>query len=61
MNELQRLKQLQQLIANSIEGVPQVDALGQIQLRMLGDMQPQLTEISQQQARKIIETLMEGL
>lgn len=39
MNELQRLKQLLHLIANPIEGVPQVDVLEQMQLRMLGDIQ----------------------
>ena len=60
MNELQRLKQLQQLIANPIEGVPQVDAVEQLQLRMLGDMQlGGLSERTQESYVRAIRKLSE--
>ena len=60
MNELQRLKQLQQQITNPILGVPQVDALEQLQLRMLGDMQLQgLSERTQESYVRAIRKLCE--
>ncbi|MCI0606867.1 site-specific integrase [bacterium] len=61
MNELQRLKQLQQQIANpTIEGVPQVDALEQMQLQMLGDMQLQgLSERTQESYVRAIRKFAE--
>ncbi|MCI0607300.1 phage integrase N-terminal SAM-like domain-containing protein [bacterium] len=61
MNELQRLKQLQQQIVNpTIEGVPQIDALEQMQLRMLGDMQLQgLAERTQESYVRGIRKLAE--
>ena len=61
MNELERLKQLQQQIANpTIEGVPQIDALEQMQLRMLGDMQLQgLAERTQESYVRAIRKLAE--
>ena len=60
MNELQRLKQLQRLIANPIEGVPQVGAVEQLQLRMLGDMQlGGLSERTQESYVRAIRKLSE--
>jgi len=60
MNELQRLKELQQLIANPIEGVPQVGAVEQLQLRMLGDMQlGGLSERTQESYVRAIRKLSE--
>ena len=61
MNELQRLKQLQQQIANpTVEGVPQIDGLEQMQLRMLGDMQLQgLSERTQESYVRAIRKLAE--
>ncbi|MCI0606100.1 phage integrase N-terminal SAM-like domain-containing protein [bacterium] len=61
MNEPQRLKQLQHRSTNpTIEGVPQIDALEQMQLRMLGDMQLQgLAERTQESYVRAIRKLAE--
>ena len=60
MNELERLKQLQFQIANPIEGIPQVDELEQLQLRMLGDMQLRgLAERTQESYVRAIRKLAE--
>ncbi len=60
MNELQRLKQLQQQIANPIEGLSQVSVLEQLQLRMLGDMQLRgLSERTQESYVRAIRKLAE--
>jgi len=60
MNELQRLKELQQLVRNPIEEVPQIGVLEQLQLRMLGDMQLRgLSERTQESYVRAIRKLSE--